>query len=269
VNKAKGGEFMEEKWYPLKNWPGYEISDKQRVRSYLDRRGFGKNKYVDVPEVLDTQTHRLGYKYVHLRRDGRTHKGYIHHLMAETFIPNPENKPEVNHENGNKADNSVGNLTWNTRAENMEHARRTGLWDVEKTMAAARDACRREVYCYEDDKYFHTAADAADFLGVSKSCITLCCQGKSHHVRGKHLCYAEDIEFLCRNIENIRGLERQKKRVRAINVVSGEERVYSSRQDASKDLDIPDSYISNIIAGRSYQTRGWTFEDLPIVLEKR
>ena len=259
---------MEETWYPLQKWPGYEISNNGRVRSYLDRHGFGKNKYVEVPEILEEQTHRLGYKYVNLRKDGKTHKGYIHHLMGETFLPNPENKPEVNHENGNKADNSLSNLTWNTRAENMEHARRTGLWDIEKSMAAAREACRREVYCYEDDRYFHTVAEAADHFGVTNSCITLCCQGKSYHVKGYHLCYAEDVEFLRNNIEQIRAKERQRKRVKAINVQTGEERVYPSRQDASKELGIPDSYISNIIAGRSFQTRGWTFEDLPIILER-
>lgn len=260
---------MDEKWFPLQNWPGYEISDKQRVRSFLDRRGFGKNKYVEEPVILEEQTHRLGYKYVNLRKDGKTHKGYIHHLMGETFLPNPDNKPEINHENGDKADNRLENLSWNTRAENMEHARRTGLWDIERSTAAAREACRREVYCYEDDRYFHTIAEAAEYFGVTKGCITLCCQGKSYHVKGFHLCYAEDVEFLRNNIDRLRGLERQKKRVLAINVQTGEERVYPSRQDASIDLNIPDSYISNIIAGRSYQTRGWRFEDLPITLERR
>ena len=160
-------------------------------------------------------------------------------------------------------------ILWNTRAENMEHARRTGLWSVEKSTAAAREACRREVYCYEDDRYFRTLAEAADYFGVSKSCITLCCQGKSHNVRGKHVCYAEDVDYLRRNIDNIRCLDGQKKRVKAINLETGEERIYLSRQQASRDLGIPDSYISNIIAGRSHKTRGWTFEDMPIILEKR
>ena len=83
------------------------------------------------------------------------------------------------------------------------------------------------------------------------------------------VCYAEDVDFLRRNIDNIRGLDGQKKRVKAINLETGEERIYSSRQQASRDLGIPDSYISNIIAGRSHKTRGWTFEDMPIILEKK
>ena len=261
---------MEETWYPLKNWPGYEISTNQRVRSFKDKYGFGKNEYADEPTVLEEQTHRLGYKYVNLRKDGRTHKGYIHRLMAETFIPNPDNKPEVNHENGDKADNRIENLTWNTRVENMAHARRTGLWDIERSTAAAIESCRREVYCYEDDRFFHTAAEAADYYGVSRGSITLCCQGKMHNVKGRHICYAEDVEYLRDNIAEIRALEGQKKRVKAINIYTGEERVYPSRKAASMELGIPDSYISNIIAGRSpYQTRGWTFKDMPVYMEER
>lgn len=260
---------MEEKWYPLEKWPDYEVSNLQRVRSYKDRYGFGKRKLTE-PELLTPQDHREGYVYYNLRKDNKTHKGYIHQLMGQAFNPNPDNKPEVNHENGIKTDNRPENLTWATHAENMEHARRTGLWDVERSMAAAREACRREVYWYEEDRTFYTAAEAAEYFGVSRSTITLCCQGKSHRVKGNHLCYAEDIDHFRRNIDNIRALEGQKKRVKAINVNTGEERIYPSRQAASKDLGIPDSYISNIIAGRSPRyTRGWTFEDMPVHMEER
>lgn len=260
---------MEEVWKPLLNWPGYEVSNKACVRSYRNKDGFGKPEFVDTPHPVTVQTNKDGYKYVMLMRDGKQRKAYIHHLMGEAFIPNPEGKPEINHENGIKDANDLSNFTWMTHAENMEHARRTGLIDKEKMVAAVREACHREVYCYEDDKYFYTAADAADYYNVSRSLVTLCCQGKVYSMRGLHLCYAEDADYLRSNIGEIRALGTNFKRIKAINVETGEERIYPSRKAASADLKIPDSYISNIIAGRSYKTRGWTFKDMPANLEKR
>ena len=53
---------------------------------------------------------------------------YLHRYLATKFIPNPENKPCVNHINGNKSDNRIENLEWATYLENNKHAKRTGLW---------------------------------------------------------------------------------------------------------------------------------------------
>ena len=64
-------------------------------------------------------------------------------------------------------------------------------------------------------------------------------------------------------------IEGGKKRVKAINIKTGEERLYPTRQAASKDLCVHDTSISNIIAGRIRQSKNWTFEDAPIILEGR
>jgi predicted XRE-type DNA-binding protein len=57
---------------------------------------------------------------------------YIHRLVAQAFIPNPENKPQVNHKDGNRLNNKVENLEWNTNYENMRHGYDTGLIDNKK-----------------------------------------------------------------------------------------------------------------------------------------
>lgn len=68
-----------------------------------------------------------GYKRVALMIDGKLVTKKVHRLIAECFVPNPENKPEVNHIDYNKTNNSFENLEWVTRKENMAHASANGL----------------------------------------------------------------------------------------------------------------------------------------------
>lgn len=84
----------------------------------------GKFKYILEPErELTYALNNRGYLSVGIRR--KTHM--VHRLVAQAFIPNPENKPCVNHRDGNKQNNSVSNLEWCTIKENNLHARQTGL----------------------------------------------------------------------------------------------------------------------------------------------
>lgn len=78
-----------------------------------------------------------GYLRVRLYIEGRRPTIKVHRAVAKAFIPNPENKPEVNHKDGNKENNRVDNLEWSTPGENTAHAYNTGL--KEKT----REWCRK------------------------------------------------------------------------------------------------------------------------------
>lgn len=62
-----------------------------------------------------------GYLYVDLRKDGKRHKGYLHRLLAIQYIPNPDNKPEIDHIDRNKLNNNLLNLRWVTRLENAHN----------------------------------------------------------------------------------------------------------------------------------------------------
>ena len=109
-----------EKWRKIEGFPSYEVSNLGNVRS----KGFIMNNgYFRKGRVLKPYPDPKGYMKVELH--GQIKK--VHRLVAEAFIPNPENKPQVNHIDGNKQNNCVENLEWVTNAENTQHAWNTGL----------------------------------------------------------------------------------------------------------------------------------------------
>lgn len=87
---------------------------------------FKKSKEI----ILKPQRMKNGYRTIGLKKNGIGKTFLIHRLVAIAFIDNPENKPEVNHINGNKNDNTVSNLEWVTHSENMTHGFENGLIDL-------------------------------------------------------------------------------------------------------------------------------------------
>lgn len=77
--------------------------------------------------ILKTMPLKGGYLTVDLCKDKLVTKTLVHRIVANAFIPNPENKPQVNHINGNKQDNRVENLEWVTHSENQLHSIKIGI----------------------------------------------------------------------------------------------------------------------------------------------
>ena len=121
----KAGEI----WKPIKGFEGfYEVSNSGVVKSLpriIERRN--KWPYPVVERVLSQTPSAKGYLIVGLYKDKAQTKKSVHVLVAESFIPNPQNKPQVNHLDCNKKNNSVKNLEWCTNEENFEHARKNNL----------------------------------------------------------------------------------------------------------------------------------------------
>lgn len=88
----------------------------------IDENG---NVYKGSKKISHNVTSR--YVLIGLNKNNKAYSRSIHRLLAITFIPNPENKPCINHINGIKKDNRIENLEWCTKKENIQHAVRTGL----------------------------------------------------------------------------------------------------------------------------------------------
>jgi hypothetical protein len=105
--------MSEEIWKPISGFSNYEISSLGRVKSLNYRN---TSRIVIRNEMLDEKGYnRIGFindlgELIHIR---------VHRLVGLTFIPNPENKPEIDHINHNRTDNRVVNLRWATRSEQM------------------------------------------------------------------------------------------------------------------------------------------------------
>jgi len=107
-----------EEWRKIEGFSDYTVSNLGRVCSTKREQAI----------ILKTRKNNYGYLLVDLySKNKKHHTVTIHRLVALAFIPNTENKSEVNHINGDKTDNNINNLEWVTASENMQHAFTIGL----------------------------------------------------------------------------------------------------------------------------------------------
>ena len=122
--------------------------------------------------ILRQNGDNYGYMQVILY-NGETRKtGKVHRLVGKAFIENPENKPQINHKDGNKKNNHVSNLEWLTNRENKKHAINTGLTVMSpKTREAQIASIGKVILDTATGIYYEKVKDAASIYGVNPSTI--------------------------------------------------------------------------------------------------
>ena len=186
---------MEEIWKDIEGYEGiYQVSNLGRVRSLeqVRTKPHPRNTsmtmtYITKGKVLKQRKHPAGYWTVMLYKDKVAETRTVHRLVAEAFIPNPNNLPEVNHIDENKENSRVDNLEWVTKSGNMRHGtcgERMGRkhWKAIVQMTIDGKFVKR----------WDCAKHASEELGLHHSAIISVCRGKANSHGGFRWRYADE-----------------------------------------------------------------------------
>ena len=160
----------EEIWCPIKGYEGlYEVSDQGRVRSLKS----GKER------ILKPQRNTCGYLKFCLYKNGE-HKMYlVHRLVAQTFIPNPNNLPEVNHKDEDKTNNKVSNLEFCDKKYNINYGTRNQMVSMKLSKPVLQYTKSGEFV-----REWKSIMDVQRNLGYYSQNISQCCTGKRKSANG-------------------------------------------------------------------------------------
>lgn len=125
-----------------------------------------------------------GYLLVCLCKDGKVEKIRVHRLVANAYIPNYNNLPEVNHKDEVRYHNWLNNLEWTTHKDNCNYG---------TCREKIAEAIKKPVYCVELDRVFDSVKEAAKELRVYATNICVCCRNNHRRTNGYHFKYVEEI----------------------------------------------------------------------------
>ena len=167
-----------ELWKNIEEATNYEVSNLGNIRN------------TKTGKVLNPGVSENGYKQVSLKmkESNKFEKRYVHRLVATYWIPNPENKREVNHLNLDRTDNRVENLEWITSSDNQKHKYQNGNYKTSNRQVAQMDMDNNIIAVY------NSVAAAAQAMGATRQGIDKVCKGTygrktAHGFKWKYLDY--------------------------------------------------------------------------------
>ena len=183
-------------WKDIENYEGkYQVSNLGRVRS-LERDVFnyrGTLMHHMEEKILVQRIGKRGYAYVNLYLNGKAKTIKTHRLVAMAFLPNPENKPMVNHKDEVKTNNVVDNLEWCDNKYNANYGTRNErIIQNRRSYKLGNAPKAKPVFCEELNKTFDCAKRAEQELGIWGTSIIKVCKGKAKTTGGFHWKYANE-----------------------------------------------------------------------------
>lgn len=183
---------MKEIWRDIKGYEGlYQVSNMGNVKSLSRKVKCLNNKYRTINgKVLKIMQMNNGYLFVGLWKNNKTERKLVHRIVAETFIPNPENKPEVNHIDGDKHNNNVENLEWCTRSYNTLHSYTIGLREKQRNKIRQNNILNKSKIVIQYDlqgnliKEWESVSAIAKHYNYSQGAISNCCRHERNKAYG-------------------------------------------------------------------------------------
>ena len=204
---------INEVWKDIVDFPNYQISNLGRVKSKERISNCCYNSKRKVKErILILSNNKKGYKTVCLFKN-KKHNKTVHRLVAQAFIPNPNNYPIINHINGIKGNNRVENLEWCTHKYNTSESYRLGLQkpsDKQRNIVSEYCKNNRIKSTFQFDKKgnfikeWESAVKIEKELGISRKSISQCVKGRSKSAGGFIWITKEQFEANAYTIEKER-----------------------------------------------------------------
>ena len=231
-------------WKEIPGWEGeYQVSTEGRVRKLNRKSKRG---------ILKGSTNSKGYEQVSINN-----KQYlIHRLVAQAFIPNPNNLPYVNHKDENTSNNAVWNLEWCDQKYNMNYG--TCLQKRSESMKKAwtdsnsklNNSLNKKIICIETGQIFDSINEASNWAKCSRINISNCLRGEQKTAMGYHWQYCNDKDF-----------KKYHKGTRIVCYKDGKLiKIFDKLLDAAEWAGCSSANICKCLKGRSNEAKGYTWK---------